>query len=110
MAKRERFRDKERRWFDTLVCTGCHAIWKNINEWCFSNPHRHHTVEMLARIILEEFIALKVVRRVEVLELRRDLHGHQRRMKDWLVFCILVFGNMNYYVSKSTNIIFSQCR
>ena len=31
MAERERVRDKERRWFDALVCMGCHAIWKNRN-------------------------------------------------------------------------------
>ena len=64
MTERVKFRDKERKWFDTLVCTGCHAIWKNRNAWCFDNPRRQKSAEGIASSILEDFTALRVVRRV----------------------------------------------
>ena len=54
LLQRSKFRDKDRRRFDTLVCIGCHALWKNRNAWCFDNRNNQMTLERIAANILEE--------------------------------------------------------
>jgi hypothetical protein len=58
--ERRRFRAKEKRWFDGLVCTVGHALWKLRNAWCFGNVHSQYPVEVLVTRILEEFRMYRV--------------------------------------------------
>jgi hypothetical protein len=58
--ERGRFRAKERRWFDGLVCTVGHALWKQRNAWCFANVHSQHPAETLVAHILEELRMYRV--------------------------------------------------
>ena len=65
MAVRARCRSSERRLLDSLICTGCHLIWKNRNAWCFNNTTRQFSVPRLAELIVEEFTLLHAIRRRE---------------------------------------------
>jgi hypothetical protein len=62
VGERARFREKHRKWFDGLVITAGHALWKNRNAWCFQNVERQHSARELSEIILEEFHLLRRVR------------------------------------------------
>ncbi|XP_047075931.1 uncharacterized protein LOC124685957 [Lolium rigidum] len=62
-VERGKFRDKERHWFDSLVCTAGHALWKNRNAWCFNNVHQQRSTDELTALILDEFYKLKAVHR-----------------------------------------------
>jgi hypothetical protein len=62
--ERGKFRDKEPHWFDSLVCTAEHALWKNRNARCFNNVHQQRSADELTTLILDEFYKLKVVHRI----------------------------------------------
>jgi hypothetical protein len=64
--ERERFKAKERRWFDGLVCTVVHALWKQRNAWCFGNRHSQYPAETLVTRILEELRLYRVTHGPEV--------------------------------------------
>jgi hypothetical protein len=61
--ERARFRHKERRWFHSLVCTVCHALWKQRNAWCFINAQRQYYAKTLAARIVEVLRMFRVVHR-----------------------------------------------
>ncbi|KAK1597004.1 hypothetical protein QYE76_048296 [Lolium multiflorum] len=61
--ERARFSNKDRKWFDGLVCTVCHGVWKNRNAYCFHNVQRQHTVHTLVARILEEFRLIRQAHR-----------------------------------------------
>jgi hypothetical protein len=54
LRERTRFSEKEKKWFDGLVCGVGHALWKNCNAWCFGNNTNQRSVEALAGLVLEE--------------------------------------------------------
>jgi hypothetical protein len=64
--ERGRFRAKERRWFDGLVCTVGHALWKQRNAWCFGNVRNQYLAEALVTRILEELRLYRVTHDQEV--------------------------------------------
>ena len=59
LTQRVRFLAKERKWFDGLVCTVSHALWKNRNAHCFNNVQQQYSSEGLAKRILDEFAILR---------------------------------------------------
>ena len=63
MKERQKFRDKEKKCFDALVCLMCHSLWKNRNAWCFRNPQRQRSAEQLVSQVMEELKAGIVARR-----------------------------------------------
>jgi exonuclease III len=62
--ERVRFSNKDRKWFDGLVCTVCHGLWKNRNAFCFNNVQRQYTAPTLVAQILEEFRLIRCAHRV----------------------------------------------
>jgi hypothetical protein len=62
-TERRRFRDREKKWFDGLICTVGYALWKLRNAWCFNNEQRQHSTHNLVALIVEEFKMLRRVHR-----------------------------------------------
>jgi hypothetical protein len=59
IAERARAAEVDRRWFDGLVCSVGHALWKNRNAWCFNNVERQMTARRLATTVVEQLRQLK---------------------------------------------------
>ncbi|KAM0821681.1 hypothetical protein ACQ4PT_072040 [Festuca glaucescens] len=65
LSERGRFREKERAWFDRLVCTVGHALWKNRSALCFNNTPLQRSADQLASAVREEFSNLRRVHRTD---------------------------------------------
>jgi hypothetical protein len=63
MRERARFRDKNRKWFDGLVCTVSYAIWKNRKAFCFNNVQRQTNARGGAARVMEEYILIRAAHR-----------------------------------------------
>jgi hypothetical protein len=59
VKERSRIRGREKRDFDTLVCTLCHWLWKNRNAWVFQDVRRQRNPLSLAALVTEEYNLLK---------------------------------------------------
>jgi hypothetical protein len=59
VKERSRIRGREKRDFDTLVCTLCYWLWKNRNAWVFQDVRRQRNPLSLAALVTEEYNLLK---------------------------------------------------
>jgi hypothetical protein len=59
IRERNRIRGREKRDFDTLVCTLYYWLWKNRNVWVFEDVRRQRNPLSLAALVTEEYNLLK---------------------------------------------------
>jgi hypothetical protein len=72
IAERERFRKKEKGWFDGLVCMVGYAIWKDRNAWIVGNTRLQHSTLNLSTLILEQCRLLRSALGVGIAEAERE--------------------------------------